>query len=174
MRPLWQNTGDTTLLGLNGYASLNRVWFSGSKALKQGMQFRYLASWTGSLPRPEVFKKNVKAGNERSTFVVQTTIFVWKTTYICKRNVRNQNQGIRIRSLVFNRVLKWACSLVSVLNRVRVWGPRRHISTHCSIKVPPLPCRGERIIPLRTLPIGIWFFLLIFKLVTVRTDRVLL
>ena len=66
-----------------------RVWFSGSRALKQGMHFRYLVPWTGSLPGPEVFKKNVKAGNERSTFVVQTTIFVWKTTYICKRNVRN-------------------------------------------------------------------------------------
>ena len=153
-----------------------RVWFSGSKALKQGMQFRYLASWTGSLPGPEIFKKNVKAGNEQSTFVVQTTIFVWKTTYFCKRNVRNQNQGIRIRSLVFNRVLKWACSLVSVLNRVRVWGPRRHISNQFFIKCPPPPLvqRGERIIPLRTLPIGIWLFLLIFKLVTVRTDIVLL
>ena len=43
----------TSLFGLNGYVPLNRVWFSGSYVLKQGIRFHCLASWTGCLSRLE-------------------------------------------------------------------------------------------------------------------------
>ena len=33
----------TTLFVLDGYVPLNRVWFSGSCILKQGIEFHYLA-----------------------------------------------------------------------------------------------------------------------------------
>ena len=55
-----------------------------------------------------------------------------KITWFCIQN--KTSQGQKVVSHVLNRAAKWA---IFVLNRVRVWRPRRHSSTQTSLESPP-------------------------------------
>ena len=81
--------GSTSLFGLNGYVPPNRLRFFRVLRLKHGIQFHYLASWTGYLSGLETL--NPTCGYQQLLFFIKKkNLSVWEVKNKAAKQRRTQ------------------------------------------------------------------------------------